>query len=283
MVPAALVAATFVRAAPERRLDIDRLHSTVTVQPNGSLGVTETLDVHFVGGWRGLHRTLPTERHGWFGPSACSRSAVLSVKSATGAAIDYQLRDAGDACTLEINVPGAVDTRERLTVEYALLDAARADGLHWSVAGNGWAAPIGSASADLVLPREVSGVRVQPSAAAPGVAVEKAAPGAAGSVAAGFESRVDGNRVHVSVAHGSPRQARDVDVSWNRGPIQATASGGAFDAFYASGWLALLPAAAGAIAFALWLAAERRRREELVNLECGAEYGLEAGWSRVVK
>jgi len=56
--------AALLLAAPTtqaRDLTIQRFDETVTVNPNGTIEVTEIIEARFTGFWHGIYRTIPVE------------------------------------------------------------------------------------------------------------------------------------------------------------------------------------------------------------------------------
>ena len=51
----------FASAAVARELRIEKFDSEIVVSPKGAIDVTETIQVQFIGSWKGLYREIPVE------------------------------------------------------------------------------------------------------------------------------------------------------------------------------------------------------------------------------
>src|SRR5467141_3950734 len=58
-----------VSAAGARELRIEKFDSQIVVSPKGTIDVTETIQVQFIGSWKGLYREIPV------GPSSSSTAS----------------------------------------------------------------------------------------------------------------------------------------------------------------------------------------------------------------
>src|SRR5262245_32455795 len=67
--------------ADAKELRIEKFDAQITVLPDSSVHVTESITVHFVGGpWHGLYREIPIE---YFTPQGMNYSLFLDVKRVT--------------------------------------------------------------------------------------------------------------------------------------------------------------------------------------------------------
>src|SRR4029077_2600861 len=68
-------------ALSTKELRIEKFDAEIVVSPNGSIDVTEVIQVHFIGGpWHGLYRTIPIE---YVTPQGLNYTLFLNVKSVT--------------------------------------------------------------------------------------------------------------------------------------------------------------------------------------------------------
>jgi hypothetical protein len=151
-------------AASARELRIEQFDSKVFVMADGSIRVTETIQVQFIGSWRGLYRDIPVE---YVTPQGFNYSLFLDVTRITdgeGNVLKFDSSRERHYRKLKIYVPGALDARKTIVIEYTVADALRFfedhDELYWNVTGDEWDVPIQSATAKIFLPEGTTGIRV---------------------------------------------------------------------------------------------------------------------------
>jgi Predicted membrane protein (DUF2207) len=158
-----LVGALFTLPASARTLRIRDFHSELVVLPDSSLDVTETIQVDFEGPWHGIYRTIPVEYPGPGGFNYSLFLADISATEAGGAALRIEKQRSGGNLQLKIFVPAADDSSRTIALHYRVRDGLRFfedhDELYWNVTGTGWDAPIESASAHVIVPAGVTGLR----------------------------------------------------------------------------------------------------------------------------
>jgi len=69
-----------VSAAGARELRIEKFDSEIVVSPKGTIDVTETIQVQFIGSWKGLYREIPVE---YVTPQGLNYTLFLDVKRVT--------------------------------------------------------------------------------------------------------------------------------------------------------------------------------------------------------
>ena len=188
----ALAAATFffAAAAQARTLTIQSFDEHVDVAKDGTIDVTESIEVHFTGSWNGIYRKIPVK---YTTPAGFGYTLFLQPTSITddaGNSLKYQQTDAGRYTEFKIWVPNAADATHTVVIRYRVLDAINFsfsdhDEFYWNVTGDEWDYPIQSASAHIVLPEGVSGLRAI------------AYTGIYGSRAQNAEVAINGNRVDI--------------------------------------------------------------------------------------
>src|SRR5215472_4076096 len=66
-----------------KELRIEKFDAEIIVSPNGSVDVTENIQINFIGGpWHGFYRTIPVE---YVTPQGFDYALFLNVKSITAA------------------------------------------------------------------------------------------------------------------------------------------------------------------------------------------------------
>ena len=147
-----------VRAETER---INHYHSDIEVQKDGSLAVTETIQVTAAGRKikRGIYRDFPTRyKKNWFLHVELP-FAVVSV-TRDGKPEPFHIENQSNGVRLYIGSkkvfvsPGKHTYEIRYTTNYQLGYFDSHDELYWNVTGNGWEFAIEQVSADVTLPAE---------------------------------------------------------------------------------------------------------------------------------
>src|SRR3989475_7254273 len=152
-----------VSAAGARELRIEKFDSEIVVSPKGTIDVTETIQVQFIGSWKGLYREIPVE---YVTSQGLNYSLFLDVKRVTdvnGRALKYESSRERHYRKLKIYVPDADNSTHNISIEYTVSDALRFfddhDELYWNVTGDEWDIPIQSASARIILPEATTNIR----------------------------------------------------------------------------------------------------------------------------
>ena len=159
-------------AAQGRTLEIASFHSDIMVLASGSLDVTETIVVRFTGSWNGIFRQIPVEYRTSYGANYTLRIGVRSVQDDSGSDLRYETERAGRNRVFKIWVPGANNATRTVVFRYSVANGLRFfeehDELYWNVTGDESEYPILAASARVVLPPGVDGVRSTTFAGPPG-------------------------------------------------------------------------------------------------------------------
>lgn len=142
---------------------IREFHAELDVLPDSSLDVTETIHVDFTGARNGIYRNIPVE---YEGPGGFNYSLFLADISATdsdGSPLRIERQRRAGNLELKIFVPDADGSSRNISLHYRVRDGLRFfedhDELYWNVTGTGWDVPIESASAHIILPEGVTGLR----------------------------------------------------------------------------------------------------------------------------
>ena len=133
---------------------------TLTVRPDGTLRVTETIEYQFGPGERhGIFRDIPTRVPYDTKNDRVYRLDDVSVASPTGAPADVDRSEAGGTTTLRIGDPDVtVSGRHVYDIAYTVHGALNAfpghDELYWNAIGAAWDAPMSAAHVVVRLPAE---------------------------------------------------------------------------------------------------------------------------------
>src|SRR5262249_5495257 len=153
----ALLLATSSFSVTSKQLVIDDFHAEVTVMPDSSVDVTETIHPHFYGtGWHGLYRTIPVE---YQTPQGFNYSLFLTIESITdgdGNKLKYESSRERHYRKFKIYIPDPDNSVKTVQIRYTVSDALRFfedhDEFYWNVTGDEWTVPIQNATAHIVLP-----------------------------------------------------------------------------------------------------------------------------------
>jgi uncharacterized membrane protein len=229
-----------------KELRIEKFDAEIVVSPNGSIDVTENIQVHFIGGpWHGLYRTIPVE---YVTPQGLNYTLFLSVKSVTdgdGNKLKFETSRERHYRKLKIYVPNADNSTQTISIDYTVSDALRFfedhDELYWNVTGDEWDVPIQSASARIVLPEGATGIRVNP------------LTGAFRSTAHDANVQIAANGVEVRTQNPLRyHEGLTVAVAFDKGFVHEPTAFDKASLFFRSNWPLGLPIAAFVIMFYLW-------------------------------
>ncbi len=224
---------------------------TISIAANGSALVSEKITVVFVGGWHGIHRTIPVE---YPGPNGTNYTLFLKVQSVTdesGNKLKYESSKSGAYRDLKIYIPGAVDATRVVNIDYAIRNGIRYfdgyDEFYWNVTGNDWPVPIDHASAFVTLPASAAGgLRAQ------------AFTGAYGSKESAADTQVNGADVAVETTRPLPmRGGLTVDIYIPQGIVTAPTALTKFGWFLGSNPIVFLPLLTLVVMAGLWYSVGR--------------------------
>ncbi|MBU0982432.1 MAG: DUF2207 domain-containing protein, partial [candidate division Zixibacteria bacterium] len=149
-----LVAA--VPAAAEY-FEIDRFHSDITVQEDGSIDVTETIEVTFSRQRHGIFRAIPYKYRDELGKMHRAPIEVHAVTDEHGRAREMKVTREGNVINIRIGSASRyVNGRQTYVITYTvdnmLLYLDDRDELYWNVTGDMWEVSMAEVSADIRLP-----------------------------------------------------------------------------------------------------------------------------------
>ena len=144
-------------------LSITGFHSQIVVLPSGELRVTENITALFYGEWNGIYRTIPVRYETPQHLNYTLQLVVLSATDSAGTPLKWEQSSENGYRKIKIWVPNAVNTTRTIALKYKVANGLRFfgehDELYWNVTGDAWDVPILQASAQIVLPTGVQGVR----------------------------------------------------------------------------------------------------------------------------
>jgi len=256
-----------------RELRIQNFHAEIFALPDSSLDVTETIEVQFIGAWQGLYRTIPVE---YPGPGGFNYSLFLTDVSATegrngaGAPLRIEKRRQGPNLEFRIYVPGAADSRHAISLHYRVRNGLRYfddhDELYWNVTGNEWTVPIASASAHVVLPAGVTGVRAAPYT------------GAYGSRASEAQVEILGSNVNARTVRAlAYREGLTLVVGWDKGFVREPTRPEIIGQFLQSNWPLFTPLVAFVLMYWVWYKRGRDPQVGSVAVQYEPPAGLTPG------
>jgi hypothetical protein len=209
---AAILAFALPAAAKSWR--ISNFQDTITVNPDGSALVNETITLNFVGQWHGITRTIPIEYPGPNGTNYQLFVDITSVADQNGSKLKYDSSTSGPSRALKIYIPNAADATRTIEIAYRVRNGTRffddyAE-FYWNVTGNDWPVPIDHAAAS-----------VHFAAAASGSLRAQAFTGVYGSKEKDATTNVEGSDVEFETNHPlSMRAGMTIDVYIPKGILQ---------------------------------------------------------------
>ena len=146
----------FISPVLAQYFTINRFHSDITIYPDSSFIVKETIDVNFHQSRHGIYREIPFQYRDDFAKMIETPTEVLSVTGGSGKSWKFQVKKMGHVMNIRIGdankyVSGKQTYVITYKVENAVLFFNDHDELYWNVTGNDWKAPIQEASADVTL------------------------------------------------------------------------------------------------------------------------------------
>jgi uncharacterized membrane protein len=262
-----LFAFALAASASARELKIEKFSAEIFVQPDSTLDVTETIEVNFIGVWHGLYRTIPVE---YITPQGFNYSLFVKFEGATDAAgqpLKVESSRQGHYLKWKIYVDDATDVDRTIQLHYQVRNGLKFfedhDELYWNVTGDEWDVPVGNASAQILLPPGVTGVRTNEFT------------GSYGSRAQNADVKASENTVDVSMLRPlSFHEGLTVVVGWDKGFVKEPGSGDLIDQFLASNWPIFLPIPVFLFMFWLWYSRGRDPRVGPIAVQYAPPEGM---------
>jgi uncharacterized membrane protein len=231
--------------AQSRQLRIQKFSSDITVSPDGSVDVTESITFRFQGGpWHGVYRNIPVE---YVGPRGMNYSLFLDLKGITdenGQKLKYESSRERQYRKLKIYIPDADNSTRTISINYIVSDALRFfddhDELYWNITGDEWNVPIDAASANIVLPTNAANIRTN---VFTGSFRSKGREAVAEVVGTGVDVTTTGPL--------AMHEGLTVAVAFDKGAVHEPSAADRASLYLRSNWPVFLPL--GAFVFMFWL------------------------------
>jgi hypothetical protein len=241
----AAIWAVFAVPAAARELKIQKFSAEVFVQQDSALNVTETIDVNFIGSWHGFYRSIPIE---YVTPQGFNYSLFVKFDGATDAAgqpLKVESSRERHYLKWKIYVDDANDAVRTIVLHYRVANGLKYfedhDELYWNVTGDEWEVPIENASAQILLPPGITGIRAL------------AFTGSYGSRAQNADVVTSDNTVNVSMLRPLAfHEGLTVVVGWDKGFVKEPATSDLVNQFLASNWPLFFPVPIFLFMFWLW-------------------------------
>lgn len=236
-----------VRAQGQRSWRLENFETTLEVQQDGSLVVTERLQPRFVGSFNGVFRTIPVDYRTPQGFDYKLFVHLDAVTDESGNKLRCQTSREGHYVKYKIWIPGAQDTVKTVVLRYSVENAIRYfddhDELYWNATGTEWPVPIDQASALIKLPQGAAGPNLRAAAYT----------GPYGATASEADIEVTGSHVSVRTRHGlNFREGLTVVAGWDKGVVAQAGAITLAWRFLRANWMLGLPLVVFAFMFWLW-------------------------------
>ena len=263
----ALLVIALAVSASARQLKIEKFSAELFVQSDSTLDVTETIDVNFIGAWHGLYRTIPVE---YVTPQGFNYSLFVKFDGATDAAgqrLKVESSREGHYLKWKIYVDDATDVERTIRLHYQVRNGLKFfedhDELYWNVTGDEWDVPVGNASAQILLPAGVTGVRTNEFTGSYGSRAQNANVSAS-------ENTVEVSMIRPLAFH----EGLTVVVGWDKGFVKEPGTSDLIDQFLASNWPVFLPIPVFLFMFWLWYSRGRDPRVGPVAVQYAPPEGM---------
>jgi len=263
----ALLVLALAASASARQLKIEKFSAELFVQPDSTLDVNETIEANFIGEWHGLYRTIPVE---YVTPQGFNYSLFVKFEGATDAAgqtLKVESSRQGHYLKWKIYVDDATDAVRTIHLHYLVRNGLKFfedhDELYWNVTGDEWDVPVGDASAQILLPTGVSGVRTNEFT------------GSYRSRGQDAEVTASENTVEVSMTRPlSFHEGLTIVVGWDKGFVKEPGTSDLVGQFLASNWPISLPIPVFLFMFWLWSTRGRDPRVGPVAVQYAPPEGM---------
>jgi uncharacterized membrane protein YgcG len=255
-----LAALAFALPAIAREMRIQNFESLVTVNPNGTIDVSETITANFSGEWHGIYRTIPIEYSTSQGLNYTLFLSDVIATDDSGNRLKLEISRQGPNEQFKIYIPDAVNATRTVVLHYHVLDGLRFfpdhDELYWNVTGNSWDVPLQAASAEIDLPAGVTGIRTL------------AFTGAYGSNSQDADVQVNASQIRVKSRHSLRfHEGLTAVIGWDKGLVHEPTALDLFFLYLRSNWVLILPFLAFGIMFWLWWTRGRDPRRQPISVQ----------------
>jgi uncharacterized membrane protein YgcG len=255
-----LAALAFALPVRAREMKIQNFESLVTVNPNGTIDVSETITANFTGEWHGIYRTIPVEYSTAQGLNYTLFLSDVIATDDSGNRLKLETSRQGPNEQFKIYVPDAVNATRTVVLHYHVLDGLRFfpdhDELYWNVTGNSWDVPLQAASAEIDLPAGATGIRTL------------AFTGAYGSNSQDADVQVNASQITVKSRHSLRfHEGLTAVIGWDKGLVHEPTALDLFFLYLRSNWVLILPVLAFGIMFWLWWTRGRDPRRQPISVQ----------------
>ena len=258
---------TLAAPASARELKIQKFSAEIIVEPDSSLDVTETIEVNFIGAWHGLYRLVPVQYETPLGLGIRLFVKLDSAKDDRGQTLKVESSRETHYLKWKIYVDGATDAVRTITLNYRVQNGLQFfedhDELYWNVTGDAWDVPLGDASAQILLPQGVTGIRATDYT------------GTRGSRARNAEVTVSGSAVDVTTLRPLGfHEGLTVVVGWDKGFVHEPGTAELINQFLADNWALFFPVLVFIFMFWLWYTRGRDPRVGPIAVQYAPPDGL---------
>jgi len=243
-----------------RTLTIQKFDSLVTVNPDGTLDVSETIMVQFSGHWNGIYRTIPVDYTTAQGFNYSLLIDDIAATDDTGTKLKCEVSQQDSYKQFKIYVPDATDATRTVIIHYRVLDGLRFfadhDELYWNVTGDRWDQPLPEVSAEIDLPDGTTGTHAL------------AFTGSYGSTAQDANVSVAGNKLNIETRRTLGfHQGLTVVVGWDKGFVHEPTTLDKTILFLRSNFILFFPLIAFLVMLWLWMKIGRDPRRQPISVQ----------------
>lgn len=253
----ALILALGVGALPAwaqtKQLEIERFDAEISVAASGNVHVSESILFRFTGSWNGVYRDIPVVYRTPSGFNLRLELDVHSVTTTDGSALEYEESRQSHYKRIKIWIPGAENVTRGVNIQYTVPNALRFidadesefeaghDELYWNVTGDEWEIPIHIATARIVVPPEITGLRA------------RVYTGGLGSTASNATARqLESGFYFETTSPLDMQEGMTVSMAWDPGVIARPTIGQKVTRFFGANWIFLLPIMSFVFMLQLW-------------------------------
>lgn len=231
--------------AQSRTLTIRDFHADITIRHDGSMTVAERLRIRFQGSWNGIYRWIPVQYETPQHLNYKLRLRMQEITDQAGHPLRYESKRSGGNRIFKIWVPNAANATRTILLRYRVSNGLRFfddhDELYWNVTGTDTQYPIESASAQVLLPPEIQGMRTG------------AYTGSYG--ATGSDATISQTANLIDYRTTRPLKYREgltIVAGWDPGVVHRPTPLERAEAFLISNWLLAIPLLAFGLMLFLW-------------------------------
>lgn len=135
---------------------IDSFKSTIEIQSDGSVTVTEIIDVTFTIASHGIYRYIPVVYQQENGEKKYTEIEIIDIREDNNYP-EYETKYSTSNLEIKIGDPEKlINGNKRYIIQYSVKGVIESytdyDELYWNVTGNGWDTPITSAATTVSIP-----------------------------------------------------------------------------------------------------------------------------------